>query len=59
MPREGYKNILLPSLGTGSYGFEPKDVGNKVKQILSEFVNDKDVNIDLVLFFPEDKQYYI
>jgi O-acetyl-ADP-ribose deacetylase (regulator of RNase III) len=56
---KGYKNILLPSLGTGNYGFEPKDIGNKVRYVLSEFVKDKDVNIDLVLFFPEDKQYYI
>jgi O-acetyl-ADP-ribose deacetylase (regulator of RNase III) len=56
---KGYKNILLPSLGTGSYGFEPEDVGKEVKHILSEFANDKDINIDLVLFFPEDKQYYI
>lgn len=56
---KGYKNILMPSLGTGNYGFQPKDIGKKVKHILSEFVNDKDVNINLIIFIPEDKQYYI
>ena len=54
-----YKNILLPSLGTGDYGFEHSQVGKIVKKLLDDYVSDKDINIDLVLYNKNDDQYYI
>ena len=54
-----YKNILIPSLGTGEYGFNHSEVGKTVKDLISNFVLNKDVNIDLVLYDDSNKQYYI
>ena len=53
-----YKNILLPSLGTGDYGFEHRLIGKRVSKIINDFVNNKDINIDLVLYDEKDKMYY-
>ena len=55
---KGYKNILCPSLGTGSYGYSHKQVGNIVKNILEEFTKENDINIDLVIYDKEDIKYY-
>ena len=54
----GYKNILCPSLGTGSYCFKHKDVASDVVTIIRENIKDIDLNIDLVLYNESDKQYY-
>ena len=56
--KKKYKNVLLPSLGTGSYGFEHEDVGHKVYTILKNCVNDNDVNITLVLGEPSVLAFY-
>lgn len=56
---KGYKNILIPSLGTGDYGFEHSEIGKIVRVLLDNYVNDKDINIDLVLYNENDRQYYI
>ena len=56
---KGYKNVLMPSLGTGEYRFNHSEVGLIVKEILSNFIKDKDINIDLVLFNEDDEKYYI
>ena len=45
----GYKNVLIPSLGTGHYGFKHEDVCKDVSLLLKEFCEDNDVNIKLVL----------
>ena len=54
-----YKNVLIPSLGTGVYGFEHSEVGNKIKKLIDNYIKDKDINIDLVLYNESNKQYYI
>lgn len=54
----GYKNILLPSLGTGVYGFEHSKIGKEITKILEEFARCNDINVDLVLFDEIDKIYY-
>lgn len=54
-----YKNILIPSLGTGDYGFEHSEVGKIVKELLNNYVIDKDINIDLVLYDETSEKYYI
>ncbi len=53
-----YKNILLPSLGTGEYGFSHEEVGPMLKAIITNFVKNHDINIDLVLYEREVKKYY-
>ena len=53
-----YKNVLLPSLGTGIYGYKHSDVGKMVVDTLSEYIKDTDINIELVLYFEKDKKYY-
>ena len=53
-----YKNILMPSLGTGFYGFGHVEVGKFVPSMIREFVKDKDINVDLVLYSDEDSKYY-
>jgi len=55
---KGYKNILCPSLGTGSYCFQHKDIAKDVIATIKECIKDKDLNIDLVLYNEEDKIYY-
>ncbi len=54
-----YKNILIPSIGTGDYGFEHNQVGKIVKELLNNYVINKDINIDLVLYNEKDKKYYL
>ncbi len=56
---KGYKNVLIPSIGTGTYGFKHQDIGKRVKDLLNKFAIDNDINIDLVLYKETDKQYYI
>ena len=55
---KGYKNILCPSLGTGSYCFEHKDIGRDIVKLLDNFVKDKEINIDFVLYDERDKDFY-
>ena len=54
----GYKNILLPSLGTGEYGFEHSKIGKEVTKILEKFTKQNDINVDLVIFNEIDMIYY-
>lgn len=54
----GYRNILVPSLGTGSYGFQHKDIAKDVVSILRKSLSDKNMNADFVLYSVEDKSYY-
>ena len=56
---KGYKNILCPSLGTGSYGFEHKDIASDVIAVLEKGIKDKDMNIDFVLYQETEKEYYL
>lgn len=55
----GYKNILCPSLGTGNYYFKHEDIGKDVITYLNNLIDDKDINIDFILYDEQDKQYYI
>ncbi len=55
----GYKNVLCPSLGTGSYYFKHEDIGKDVVTYLSNLISDKDINIDFVLYDERDKQFYM
>ncbi len=54
----GYKKVLMPSLGTGSYGFDHCETGAHVAQIMIDFLKDKELNIDFVLYEKENAVYY-
>lgn len=54
-----YKNILLPSISTGVYGYGHSEVGKMLSDLIKDFVKDKDINIDLVLYREVDKEFYI
>ena len=58
LKKNNYKNILLPSLGTGVHGYTHEEIGKEVSNLLKEFVKNTDINIDLVLFEEENKVYY-
>ncbi len=55
---KSYKNILLPSIGTGEYGFTHEEVGPMLKNMIRDFVKNHDINIDLILYESEVKKYY-
>lgn len=54
----GYKTILLPSLGTGHYGFKHKDVARDVITLLKEYTSDSLINVIFVLLDEETKSIY-
>ena len=56
--QKGYKNILIPSLGTGEYGFEHSKIGKEVTKIIEEFTKYNNINVDLIIFNENDKNYY-
>jgi len=56
---KGYKNILCPSLGTGSYYFKHEEIGKDVVRHLNNLIKNKNINIDLVIYKEQDKQFYI
>lgn len=56
--KKGYKNILCPSVGTGSYGFTHENIAKPVKSFLENILLDKDLNITFVLNDEADRKYY-
>lgn len=55
---DGYRNILCPSLGTGSYCFKHEDIAKEVVLVIKESIKNIDLNIDLVLYTENDRTYY-
>lgn len=55
---KGYKSVLCPSLGTGSYCFLHKDIAKEVVTTIKENIKNIDLDIDLVLYDEKDKIYY-
>lgn len=56
--KQGYNNILLPSLGTGHYGFLHNDVAENVVKILENYASVYDMNIYFVLLDEETAKIY-
>ena len=55
----GYKSALLPSLGTGIYGFKHEDVARKVVPMIKQFTTDnKDIDIYLCLLNEQTAKIY-
>ena len=55
---KGYKNILCPSFGTGSYGFEHENTAKHVMRTLKESLKGRDINFSLVIYDEKDAKYY-
>lgn len=53
-----YKTILLPSLGTGHYGFTHEDVAKDVIALLKDYCGKNLINIIFVLFNEDTKIKY-
>lgn len=63
---EGYSSILVPSIGTGSYGFEHRKVAGRVIKTINDCLEEfSEVNlneqmaVNLVLFDNESANYYL
>lgn len=55
----GYKNVIMPSLGTGHYGFDHEAVASNIVPMINRFLDEnKDVDITLCLFNDEIKSIY-
>ena len=48
--KAAYKSILVPLLGTGSYGFDPDQTKEKVIPLLEKLANQSNIDIYLVLY---------
>lgn len=55
----GYKSVLLPALGTGSYGFTHEDTAAAVMNLLKALVQDKDLAVYFVVYEEEYKELYL
>lgn len=56
--KERYKSVIIPSLGTGHYGYSHQEVAEMVIQLLTCFCNDNDITIIFNLFDEETKNIY-
>lgn len=53
--KQGYRSILLPSLGTGEYGFTHKQVAENIISLLKTYVSKNSLTVHFVLY---DKAAY-
>lgn len=56
--KAGYNSILIPSLGTGEYGFEHDTIAEHVVKLLDELADNYGIEIYLVLYDDETLQIY-
>lgn len=54
-----YKNVLIPSIGTGIHGYKHEQVSNSVISKLLEFCNENDVNIYFNNMHPAHSDPYL
>lgn len=55
----GYKSILLPALGTGSYGFSHEDTAENVMNLLKTVLQDTNLTVYFVVYEEESKNIYL
>ena len=54
-----YKNILIPSLGTGYHGYNHEDIARKLVEKLDSFCKKNDINIYFINRFPIYTDIYL
>ena len=57
--REGYKSVIIPSLGTGFHGYQHEEVADMVIKELEKFCENSNIEIIFNLYDEETKQIYI
>lgn len=55
----GYKTILLPALGTGSYGFTHEDTAQSVMNLLKAVLQGTSLTVYFVVYEEESKNIYL
>lgn len=55
----GYKSILLPALGTGSYGFTHVDTAQSVMNVLKVALQENNLIVYLVVYEEESRSIYL
>ncbi len=55
----GFKTILVPALGTGSYGFTHEDTATSVTKTIKNFLEQNELNVHFVLQSDEVKGLYL
>ena len=55
----GYKSILLPALGTGSYGFTHVDTAQSVIHLLKTMLQGNDLTVYFVVHDEESRNIYL
>ena len=55
----GYKSILLPALGTGSYGFTHVDTAQSVMNVLKVALQENNLIVYLVVYEEESRNIYL
>ena len=55
----GYKSILLPALGTGSYGFSHEDTAELVMKLLKTLLQDQEITVYFVVYEDKYKDLYL
>jgi len=54
----GFKNILIPALGTGSYGFTHDSTAKQVVNVISSFIRRHQLDVYFVVSSDEIKELY-
>lgn len=55
----GYKSILLPALGTGSYGFRHVDTAQRVMNLLKAALQSNNLMVYFVVYDEESRNIYL
>lgn len=55
----GYKSILLPALGTDSYGFSHEDTAESVMNLLKTVLQDTNLTVYFVVYEEESRNIYL
>jgi O-acetyl-ADP-ribose deacetylase (regulator of RNase III) len=57
--KQGYKKVMICSLGTGSHGYNPKLIANDVINILNTFAKENDVELYFNNMYPAYKDVFL
>lgn len=55
----GYKAILIPALGTGSYGFTHENTSKHVVEVIRRFIQENSIEVYFVVSNDEIKELYL
>lgn len=56
---EGFRSVLIPAMGTGSYGFTHEETAPLMVGLLSKFADENDIDIVFVVYDESDLPVYL